>query len=313
MAAKQPLRRQASHAGSWYSSSAEKLSRQLQGWLAEARTHFQKLKVDLEAPVDAVISPHAGFAYSGPTAAFCFSRLQPKRINRIFLLGPSHKLYSNKALLTQCQEYRTPVGDIPVDTDTLKELEDSGLFGRMSLAADEAEHSLEMQLPFIAEIMRGQDYKLVPIMVGSISEELAAKYGRLFASYLNTPGTVFVISSDFCHWGSRFDYTPYDKSKGEIWQSIEALDRLGMKLIEEQDPKAFAEYLRRFGNTICGRHPIGVLLNTLQAAHKLDQEAPERTLEFTRYAQSERCKTPRDSSVSYAAAVVVQQQQPQQQ
>lgn len=70
-----------------------------------------------------------------------------------------------------------------------------------------------------------------------------------------------MISSDFCHWGQRFRYTYYDRSVGEIWQSIQKLDKQGMNLIETLNPSAFTEYLKKYGNTICGRHPIGVLLN----------------------------------------------------
>lgn len=73
--------------------------------------------------------------------------------------------------------------------------------------------------------------------------------------------SLFVISSDFCHWGQRFRYTYYDRSVGEIWQSIQKLDKQGMSLIETLNPSAFTEYLKKYGNTICGRHPIGVLLN----------------------------------------------------
>ncbi|MPC56296.1 Protein MEMO1 [Portunus trituberculatus] len=73
--------------------------------------------------------------------------------------------------------------------------------------------------------------------------------------------SLFVISSDFCHWGQRFRYTYYDRSVGEIWQSIQKLDKQGMNLIETLNPSAFTEYLKKYGNTICGRHPIGVLLN----------------------------------------------------
>ena len=58
---------------------------------------------------------------------------------------------------------------------------------------------------------------------------------RTLAPYLHDPKTVFVISSDFCHWGANFDFLYYDKSKGEIWQSTEALDREGASLIEKQD------------------------------------------------------------------------------
>ena len=59
----------------------------------------------------------------------------------------------------------------------------------------------------------------------------------------------------------RFKYTYYDKRHGPIHKSIEALDQTGMGLIERGEPEAFTEYLEEFENTICGRHPIGVLLN----------------------------------------------------
>ena len=58
---------------------------------------------------------------------------------------------------------------------------------------------------------------------------------RVLAPYIKDPKTVFVISSDFCHWGSNFEYTPYDPSKGEIWESISAMDHEGAELIESQD------------------------------------------------------------------------------
>ena len=61
--------------------------------------------------------------------------------------------------------------------------------------------------------------------------------------------------------GERFSYTYYDEKQGEIWNSIEALDRKGMQLIETLEPVDFKNYLKQYDNTICGRHPIAVFLN----------------------------------------------------
>lgn len=116
---------------------------------------------------------------------------------------------------------------------------------------------------------------------GCITTCLAAgesKYGALLAPYLSDPSNLFVVSSDFCHWGSRFSFTYYDKSQGPIHKSIEALDKqgrgergvcladvsraptsvlaVGMEWIAKKDPVEFGRYLKAFGNTICGRHPI---------------------------------------------------------
>lgn len=120
-------------------------------------------------------------------------------------------------------------------------------------------------------------FTIIPILVGSLSAEREACYGRILSSYLADPQNLFVISSDFCHWGRRFRYTYYDRSFSSIHESIEELDRTvnardvlflfllsvvfqGMKIIENLNPNEFTNYLKKYGNTICGRHPIAVLL-----------------------------------------------------
>jgi AmmeMemoRadiSam system protein B len=91
----------------------------------------------------------------------------------------------------------------------------------MTREVDENEHSIEMQLPYIAHLMKGRACTLVPIMVGATSPEKEAEFARVLAPFFDDPKNFFVISSDFCHWGERFDYTEYDPARGEIWQSIE--------------------------------------------------------------------------------------------
>ena len=83
------------------------------------------------------------------------------------------------------------------------ELISTGHFEEMSQTVDEEEHSIEMHLPYVAKVMesrRGQ-YTIVPILVGALSEEKEIFYGKLLSKYLADPDNLFVISSDFCHWG----------------------------------------------------------------------------------------------------------------
>ena len=80
-------------------------------------------------------------------------------------------------------------------------------------------------------------------MVGQISNDQEQAYGAILSQYYKDPATVFVISTDFCHWGSGFDYTPYDNSKGQIWEFIEWLDMTGVRLIEAHDSNGFNSYL----------------------------------------------------------------------
>ncbi len=92
----------------------------------------------------------------------------------------------------------------------------------------------------------------------------------------------------------------YDKSKGEIHEFIEWLDHIGMSLIENKDVIGFYEYLESLRNTICGQHPVGLFLQAAKAAGLEDK----LQVKFVHYSMSSKCRTKRDSSVSYASAVV---------
>jgi AmmeMemoRadiSam system protein B len=98
------------------------------------------------------------------------------------------------------------------------------MFEEMTLHTDEDEHSIEMHLPYIAKVMENHQFSIVPVLVGSLSSEKEAAYGKLFSKYLADSENLFIISSDFCHWGARFSYQYYDKGWGDIYQSIQKLD-----------------------------------------------------------------------------------------
>ncbi|CAF4913976.1 protein MEMO1 [Pieris napi] len=290
--------RNASHAGSWYTENGSELSRQLDLWLSKADlTH---------GPARAIIAPHAGYSYCGACAAFAYRQISPVVVKRIFILGPSHHVRLGGCALSSLDKYATPLYDLTIDKQIYAELEATRQFQRMDVTTDEDEHSIEMHLPYIAKVMEEYQtsFTIIPILVGSLTPEKEAKYGSILAPYLADPQNLVVISSDFCHWGSRFRYTWRDNARGNIYQSIEWLDKQGMDLIEKMDPASFTAYLNKYGNTICGRHPIGVLL---QAIAKLQSQpsCPKMSMQFLKYAQSSQCMTMQDSSVSYASASLV--------
>ena len=136
--------RRASHANSWYSANSAHLDRDLSGWLSAAD--------QISHPARAVICPHAGYSYSGSTAAYSFKQLDPATVKTIFILGPSHHVRLSCCALTQCTTYQTPLGDLTVNREITNQLLETGKFELMSIDADEDEHSIEMQLPFIAKV-----------------------------------------------------------------------------------------------------------------------------------------------------------------
>uniref|UniRef100_A0A8H7YAI0 Uncharacterized protein n=1 Tax=Psilocybe cubensis TaxID=181762 RepID=A0A8H7YAI0_PSICU len=241
----------------------------------------------------AIIAPHAGYSYSGPTAAWAYKSIDTSSIKRVFILGPSHHFYLEGCALSKCKEYETPIGNLPLDLKTIQDLKATGKFESMGQQADEDEHSIEMHLPYVRKIFEGKDISIVPIVVGAISESVEATFGSILAPYLASEDTLFVISSDFCHWGTRFSYTFYypepapSSASGlrlsrstapsadfPIFQSISRLDHEAMDLLTLPPSTAtkahseFAKYLARTKNTICGRHPIGVLFGAMSALEK---------------------------------------------
>lgn len=282
--------RRASHAGSWYSNNAVELGNELDTWLEGCGLFKQ-------SSARAVIAPHAGYSYSGRCAAYAFANIDPDRISRVFLLGPSHHYFTRKCALSRASVYRTPLGDLSIDLDIYSELKRTGKFEEMTISVDEAEHSMEMHLPYLAKIFKGRSVKIVPILVGALSSENEGAYGKLLAKYLDDPANFFSVSSDFCHWGLRFDYIRYDEKQGPIYKYIEALDHSGMQAIESGNPEAFKEYLSECKNTICGRHPIAVFMHMKKNCETLVK------IKFLQYEQSNQCMSKRESSVSYASAV----------
>lgn len=292
--------RRATHAGSWYTNNSRELAKQLEGWLSAARNDGDHC----HRPARAIIAPHAGYQYCGSCAGYAYAQINPSTTKRIFVLGPSHHVRLHRCALSIASKYHTPIGDLLIDQEIYKDImarDDRRLFERMSLETDEDEHSIEMHLPYIAKVMEGHNFTIVPILVGSINPKQEEEYGKFLSKYLDDPENVFVISSDFCHWGSRFSYQRYDQKSGKpIYDYIESLDRQGMDIIETIKPKDFNSYIEAYSNTICGRHPIGVMLNA--AAHLIETRNVSMSLRFLNYAQSSHCVSMSDSSVSYAAA-----------
>jgi AmmeMemoRadiSam system protein B len=151
--------------------------------------------------------------------------------------------------------------------------------------------------------------KIIPLLVGEISSSAASStYAPILAPLLLAPTSLTIVSSDFCHWGRRFNYTyvpppsisPSLPADAPIHARIAALDAEAIKTIEANDGgDAFRAYLADTGNTVCGRNPILMLLAVLR-----HRGASSSRVSFVHYSQSSAVTRPDDSSVSYASAVV---------
>lgn len=178
-------------AGSFFSADSTELSAHLHAFLSE---------VTIQTPVPkAMIVPHAGYVYSGLTAAHAYAALKDSAYRRVVLLGPSHRYLIEGIGLPQADYYQTPLGDIPLDQTAIQELlkTESQSVIHSNTPFMMPENSLETQLPFLQTVLN--DFQLLPILVGQISyKNLAA----LLEPFLQDTETLFVISSDLSHYQS---------------------------------------------------------------------------------------------------------------
>lgn len=279
---------------------------------------------------------HAGYSYSGPCAAWAYKALDLRSAKRVFILGPSHTYYLRGLALSHYARYATPFGDLVVDQDTTTKLSGTGKFGRMPPDGEVDEHSLEMHIPYLWKRLEqtfGDDSSkypsIVPILVGTTHEHEEKDWGRLLAPYLKDPETAWIVSSDFCHWGSRFSYRPKyhngeirdvnmtkdalevsvdwsqaaeDPAHPEIHEVIQVLDQAAMDAVESGVHSEFFKTVQRTRNTVCGRHPIGVIMAALEDVAPDEQKGK---FSFVQYQRSNLVKRERDFSVSYASAYAV--------
>ena len=237
-------------AGTWYSDDPVALNSELMGYL-------DKAEVKPRADVIALILPHAGYAYSGQTAAYGL-KLLGRNYERVVIIGPTHRLPMEDIFsVPRVTHYETPLGEVALDTEFVERLLDYPLFQNIP-AAHQHEHSVQIEVPLLQH--RLGDFKLAPIVAGQCSYETVARAGQILTSLID-PNTLVVVSSDFTHYGPRFGYVPF--SHGELSKKIEELDMGAYAFITRLDAEGLLAYRRQTEATICGCVPIAVLLSML--------------------------------------------------
>ena len=236
-------------AGTWYSADATVLKKQIEGF-------FTKAPVKPINNVTALILPHAGYQYSGRTAAMGL-KTAGKKYKRIVVIGPSHRVPMEEVLsVSRATHYETPLGQVPLDVKFINELIKYPVFQNVP-ETDKHEHSVQIQVPLLQHCQAG--FKLVPIVAGSCSQETIDKAGNILRSLLDD-STLVIASSDFVHYGSNYGYVPF---KQDIPDQIKKLDMGAYEYIARLDSPGFLDYRRKTEATICGYVPIAILLSML--------------------------------------------------
>ncbi|HXD15957.1 MAG TPA: AmmeMemoRadiSam system protein B [Vicinamibacterales bacterium] len=269
--------RPAAVAGTWYPAAADRLGRELDEYVAGAAIDT------LPAPI-AIVAPHAGLKYSGPVAAFAYKAVSGQPYRAAILVGPSHYVGFNGVSIWARGAWQTPYGPIPVAEE---------LAGRIAAASAEIgehrqahgrEHSLEMQLPFVAHLLPG--VPIVPMVMGYQSRDTAFGLGDALARTLRAesePRPLLIASSDLSHYQDA--------------RTAAMMDAVVLDHVERLDADGLMQALEREPHHACGGGPI---VAVLRAARQLGA-TDARVL---KYADSGDVSGDKSSVVGYMAAAV---------
>ncbi len=224
----------------------------------------------------ALILPHAGYTYSGATAIKTLLTTTTYNYKRAVILAPSHRVAFKGIALGGYSEFATPLGTVKVDTESVNKLAklNSPLL-TINNQPHEHEHALEVELPLLQQLI--PEIKIIPGIVGFTDLPAANKLAELLLP-LWEPDTLWIISSDFTHYGRAFQYLPFTTN---IAENLRNLDLGAVELITQLDLEGFNSYLERTGATICGAAPIKILLAVMNLAQNNGEKITAELIDYT--------------------------------
>jgi len=275
-------------AGMFYEKDKEALQKKIAEYLKLAGD------VDVKGKIIGMICPHAGYVYTRDAMAIGYKAIKDKPYKKVIILAISHSVPFQGLSILDADAYETPLGKVPVDIELRDKLLKENKFQDIP-QTHQFEHSAEVQLPYLQTVLK--DFKVVIILVGYLNYNEYDEVAQILKKYIDDD-TLIIASSDFTHYGSRFDYTPFTK---DIKENLHKLDKEGIDLIANLDFNGFQKYLDKTEATICGRAPISLLIKLLQG------KAEGKLL---KYYTSGDLENDYSNSVGYASIVFIKKENP---
>jgi AmmeMemoRadiSam system protein B len=219
-------------AGSWYPGQADALRAAVDEYLAAGQP--------IDARVLGVVSPHAGLMYSGPVAGHAYAAVSRQHYDVVVLVGPSHFHAFEGVALWGPGAFATPLGTLSIDASLGAVLRQAASFVQESATVHGREHSLELQLPFLARLF--PDVPILPLLVGRQRSATMSALGEALARVLQGREPLLVASSDLSHYQDR--------------QTAARLDAVVIDHVERNDPDGLQASLEADSSHACGGGPI---------------------------------------------------------
>ncbi len=228
--------RQPAVSGMFYSGNASELKKSVETFLHDAPAPEEITNENIRA----VIVPHAGFIYSGQTAAYAYNVIKDKKYDAVVIVGPSHRKYFRGISLYPGEAYRTPLGDVAIDKELRDDMVDENDRIVLSDEGHIEEHSIEVQLPFLQLIFG--DFLFVPVVMGDQSRSFVDKLARKLDEVAHRRNVLLIASTDLSH------YYPYE--------SAVTIDKGVIDSVERYDHDELMTRLEQRSVEACGGGPM---------------------------------------------------------
>jgi len=236
--------REPRYSGSFYPEIASQLKALLDTLFKEAPS------LNLTGRVKALISPHAGYIYSGKVAASGYSSLRNVNLDNVVIIGPSHHVAFDGMAVFAEGEWITPLGSVEVSKDLAEKILGRSKFIFQDEEMHGVEHSIEVQIPFL-QYIAGNSFKILPLMVGFLNEVSLSDISRVLYDFLHAHNDVLlVVSSDLYH--------------GYSHKECVETDRRTINAILEMDGLKFHRKMETGEIMACGGGGIAILLEALK-------------------------------------------------
>jgi AmmeMemoRadiSam system protein B len=226
-------------AGMFYPLRPDELRMEIAALLRAARPP------KIQGSIAALIAPHAGYAYSGPTAAAAYRLLEGRTFDTVVIVSPSHREYFDGVSVYDGDAYATPLGELRVDAALRDALIAGDAVVTASARGHRSEHAVEVHLPFLQSVLASAP-KILPLVMGDQRAEFCRHLGRRLARILAGTNSLLVASTDLSH------YHPYD--------AAELLDEAVIRTIERGDAERLLEDLATERAEACGGGPTAAVL-----------------------------------------------------
>jgi len=275
-------RRKPAAAGTFYEADRDELLMQINSCFNSPHgpQKLPKSKSEMDAPPPIIVSPHAGYMYSGPVAAHGFYEISiRRRPESIVIIGPNHFGIGTDVSIYPRDSWITPLGEAKIDTQLVTKLSNSSEIFSLDEFSHMEEHSIEVQIPFLQYVYG--EIKFVPICMLDQSVSVAKLIGEILADVISEPEKILVVaSSDFSH------YVSHDEA---LRRDLPVIERI-LKL----DIDGFYQEISHRKATLCGYGPIA-------AAMSFARKIGYKTSRLLKYATSGDVTGEKSSVVGYAS------------